>query len=89
MPQQQSSRPGSDRSARFECERATFESNKERLLEFEGQYVVIGGNEVLGTWPNREDALDAAHKQYATAPFMLKKILKEEPRRHFAHDLPR
>ncbi|MHC5542316.1 hypothetical protein ACYOEI_29180 [Singulisphaera rosea] len=76
-------------TAKFAREEAAFEAHRDEFLPFEGSFVVIKDDQVLGIWPDRAEALDAAHQRFGSAPFMVKQILKEEPIRRFSHDLPR
>jgi hypothetical protein len=71
-------------------EAEVYEARKAELLgESEGKWVVIGGDEVLGTWPTEAEAMDAGCEKYGSYPFLIRQITAEEPVCHFAHDLPR
>jgi hypothetical protein len=47
----------------LEKEVATYRRRLPKLLEHEGQFVLIKGNKVLGIWPDRESALIAGYKR--------------------------
>jgi hypothetical protein len=67
----------------------TYHSKREQLVsEFEGKFVVISGNEVLGTWSSYEDALTEGYKHYKLQPFLVKKIEGVERVLRFSRDLP-
>jgi hypothetical protein len=52
-----------------------------------GQFVAVVGNEILGAWPTREEALDAAVERAGDGPFMVRVVRAEEPVRRFSRDL--
>ena len=71
--------PGRPRGTRFERERATYEAHKAELLPFEGQFVVIQGEEIAGVWATYEAASEAAYRRYGLGRFMIKQIFAVEP----------
>ncbi len=59
----------------LERELATFEKNKPRLLwEHEGEFALVKGDVVLGTFDTFEKADDAGLGQFGTDPFLVKQI---------------
>jgi hypothetical protein len=61
--------------AAFETELNTFQKNLPSLLAHDGKFVVICGEEVLGTFDTYSDALSAGYAKYgATKPFLVQKI---------------
>jgi hypothetical protein len=62
----------------FEQERATYEKHKGELLQFEGRYVVIRGDEILGNYPTIAEAFSAGIKAYGPDQFFLHRISKDE-----------
>ncbi len=58
---------------------ATFEAHLPGWADREGEFVLIKGRDVLGFYPNREEALDAGYDQLGTGPFLIKQILADEP----------
>ena len=63
----------------FDRETRTYEREKCNLLAFEGQYVVILGDDILGHWQSREEAYRRGRRAYGRQPFMMKRISREEP----------
>lgn len=63
----------------FERERATYEANKAELLKFEGQFVVIRGDQILGHYGTTAEAFDAGLRAYGPEPFFLHHIVRDEP----------
>jgi hypothetical protein len=68
----------SDNPTMFEREQATYARRKSELLANEGQYVVIRGDEVLGTYPSATEAFDAGVRAYGPEPFFMHQIVREE-----------
>lgn len=63
----------------FETELKVYEREKERLLgEHEGQFVLIKGNDLVGTFVSDEDAIDADCQRFGNVPFLVKKIERIE-----------
>ncbi|MEJ7638822.1 MAG: hypothetical protein WKF75_12820 [Singulisphaera sp.] len=70
----------SPRLSTLEREWATYQSRKSELLEHHaGEHALIHGEEILGFFPSREDALKAAYKQVGFVPFLVHEILAVEP----------
>jgi hypothetical protein len=67
-----------------------YAANREALLrDHEGEWVVILGDEILGTWPTEEEAMDAGIAKYGAVSFMCRQITAEpDPVIYYAHDLP-
>jgi len=62
----------------FDRERRTYEREKQNLLQWEGEYVVICGNEILGHWPSLGEAYGAGRRTYGSRLFMLRPIERHE-----------
>ena len=62
----------------FDRERRTYEREKESLLQWEGEYVVICGDEVLGHWPSLSEAYRVGRQTYGSRLFMLRPIERHE-----------
>jgi hypothetical protein len=52
-----------------------------------GQFVAVVESDVLGVWPTREEALDAAVERAGEGPFMVRQVRAEEPICRFSRDL--
>lgn len=52
-----------------------------RLLAegYEGRWVLVKGEEIIGIWGTREEAFAAANKHYLMQPNLVKQILTHEP----------
>jgi hypothetical protein len=63
----------------FEKELATFEATKDRLLtEAGGHYVLIRGDEIVGTYESYNDAVDEGYRHFGNVPFLVKQIVPVE-----------
>ncbi len=57
----------------------TYEANKRELLQFEGQWVVIHGAEILGVRASYEEALRLGYERAGYVDFLAHQILAAEP----------
>ena len=72
----------------LKTELETYEREKERLLgESEGKYVLIRGEDVVGTWDTYEDAVKTGYSKFGLAPFLVKQIQRVERVCFFTRDL--
>jgi len=71
----------------LEQELATYREKLPELLEHRGKYVVICGKEVIGTFNDYEDALQAGYRQCGLDPFLVKKIEEVESVQNFTRDV--
>ena len=58
---------------------ATYQANKRELLRYEGQWVVIHGEQILGIRPSYEDALRLGYEWAGYVDFLAHQILANEP----------
>ena len=65
--------------SQFARERKTYEREKQNLLQWEGEYVVICGDEVLGHWPSLGEAYRIGRRTYGERLFMVRPIERHEP----------
>jgi hypothetical protein len=63
----------------FEKETETYRRLLPKLLNDEGKFVVIYGEELAGIWDTWEDALGEGYARYHQAHFMVKQICEVEP----------
>jgi len=57
----------------------TFEKHKQDLLgRWEGKYVLITGDNILGAYDSKLDAVAAGHQQIGARPFLVKKVERIE-----------
>lgn len=73
----------------LEKELKTYHSNKFRLQSenSSGGFVVINGNEILGVWRDRLDALKAGIEKYGNVPFLVKNIYDDDTKIYFSRNL--
>ena len=58
---------------------ATYQANKRQLLRYEGQWVVIQGEQILGIRPSYEEALHLGYERAGYVDFLAHQILASEP----------
>jgi hypothetical protein len=71
----------------LEQELQTYQRTLPDLFSHEGQFVVIAGDEVAGTWSTYREALQAGYDRYALRPFLVKQIRREEQPRVLLQDI--
>ena len=63
----------------FKEELGHFEEIKDRLLkEHEGQYALIKGHELIGTFSSSEEAYHQGIRTFKQEPFLIKHIIEKE-----------
>jgi hypothetical protein len=61
----------------LEQELATYEREKQDLLgRAEGKYVLIHGDEVIGTYDSEADAIAQGYRQFGNVAFLVKRIVE-------------
>lgn len=58
----------------LEKELATYKANLPTLLEKQGKYVLIHGEEVVETFAAYEDAIKDGYRRFRLEPFLVKQI---------------
>jgi len=58
----------------LEKELATYKNKLSQLMEQEGKYVLISGDEVIDTFTSYEDALKEGYNRFGLKPFLVKQI---------------
>ncbi|HEY9123258.1 MAG TPA: hypothetical protein PK252_02685 [Bacteroidales bacterium] len=72
----------------FEKELEIFKKIKADLLsQYSGGFVVIKGDEVLGVWQSRLDALKSGIDKYGDVPFLVKNINESDIVINFSRNL--
>ena len=57
-----------------------FETQKEALLKtHEGQFALVAGQKLIGTYTTEADAYEAGLGQFGNRPFLIRKIRSQEP----------
>jgi hypothetical protein len=71
---------GSDAPDLFKQEIAFFDQIKNSLLEkCGGQFVLIKGNQLVGTFTTFEEAYDKGVTEFGQEPFLIKQLVAQEP----------
>jgi hypothetical protein len=71
----------------FERELQTYERERQALLEHEGKFVVIKGDELLGVFDTYADALQSGYARWKLESFLVKQIAAVEQVLWFSRDL--
>jgi hypothetical protein len=61
----------------FQQELAVYNANLIELLPYAGRFVVIREQEIRGPFINPDQAWQAGHRRYGSAPFLVKQIRGE------------
>jgi hypothetical protein len=78
----------SDAANRLRRELAAFVAKLPELLKTHpGQFAAVVESEILGVWPTREEAVDAAVERAGEGPFMVRQVRSQEPTGRFSRDL--
>jgi hypothetical protein len=72
--------------SKLDQEIATYQRHLPELLEQQGKFVLIKGNEVAGTFDSYQDALTAGYQRFKLGSFLVKQISLTE-RVTFTRDL--
>ncbi len=76
------------RTVSLDREQAVYEANLPRWLqEHECAYVLIKGDEVVGFFGTRDEALDAGYARFGVVPLFVKQVLVSEPIYHIPNVL--
>jgi len=62
----------------LEAEVATYRRHHAELMAHEGQFVVIHGQEVIGTYPTLEAALTEGYERFPFEPFLARQIAAQD-----------
>lgn len=62
------------RNMALEKEIATYNARLAELIQHEGKYVLIHGEEVVDTYTSYEDAVKAGYNLFKLEPFLVKRI---------------
>jgi hypothetical protein len=72
----------------LEKELATYHAALMNLLDREGQFVVVHGEQVDGFWDSYEAALKEGYDRFGLDPFLVKKIQRIEPVHFITRGVP-
>ena len=65
-------------------EKNTYQKNKEQLLiDYEGKYVLIHKDKIIDVFSNQEDAIKEGYQKIGNKPFLVRQILRIEPKLNF------
>lgn len=70
----------------LEREIQTFREQLSTLLQNEGKFALVHGEDVAGFFETYEDAIKAGYEKYGLEPFLVKKIQAMEEVQHFTRD---
>ena len=74
----------SARPTQLDKELAFYGEQKDELLKHHfGQYVLIKGREIVGTFTKFEEAYEQGVKRFGTVPMLIKQVVSEEPVQKF------
>ena len=63
------------KTIKLEREIRTYKRNRKKLLrQHEGEFVLIKGKKIVGTYPREVDAIDAAYERFGYTTFFVRKI---------------
>jgi hypothetical protein len=69
-------------------ELATYEQHRSELLDAHaGQWVLIRGQEIAGTFDTQNDAIADGYRRFGNVPFLVKQILAVETPEFFTSNL--
>jgi hypothetical protein len=61
-------------------ELAFFDSKKDEWLQhYEGQFVLVKDDQLLGVFPSQSEAVQAGLSRLGNVPFLVKQVLQSEP----------
>src|SRR3954447_475879 len=76
------------RPASLNREQSTYEANLPHWLPgHEGEYVLIKGEEVLGFYEARDEALAVGYARFGVVPLLVKLVTPSEPAHHIPNIL--
>jgi hypothetical protein len=65
-----------------------FEANRAMLLgKARGEYALIHGDELIGTFVSKEDAINAGYEKFGNTPFLVKLITEVDEVLNFTSNL--
>ena len=71
----------------LEKEQSIFEQKLPELLKsHSGKFVLIKGNQVIGTYTDIDDALNIGYEKFKTEPFFVRQILAIQQPLNFANN---
>ena len=63
----------------LDAELQTYERNRESLLgSAQGKFVLIKGDQIVGVYESKMDAINQGYRQLGHVPFLVKQVLKIE-----------
>jgi hypothetical protein len=71
----------------LEQEMRTYQRELPNLLQHEGKFALVHGDEVAGPYDTYQDALKAGYEKYDLKPFLVKCIQAIEQVQYFTRDL--
>jgi hypothetical protein len=74
--------------ALLDTELKTYDQQRSRLLSaYEGKYVLIHGDQVVGAYESKMDAIMLGYQKFGNVPFLVKQVLRVETPMEFTSSL--
>jgi hypothetical protein len=72
----------------LEQELKTFKDKKQELLrQYNGKYVLIKGDQVIGIFESEKDAIGTGIQKFGNVPFLVKKVEEVEQSQNYTSNL--
>ena len=72
----------------LEKELETYKQHRDQLLATaEDKFVLVHGDEIVGTYEAEEDAIAEGYKQFGNVPFLVRRVLRIEIPKYFVSGL--
>ncbi len=72
----------------LDAETATFQEHRDELLgSAEGKFVLVKGEQVVGVYDSKRDAITEGYRRFGNTPFLVKQVLKVETPQNFVSQL--
>lgn len=70
------------------AELETYERHRDELLgKSEGKFALIHGNQIVGIFDSKKDAIEQGYERFGNIPFLVKQIVKVETPQNFVSNL--
>lgn len=73
--------------AELKTELETYKKHLQGLMASQGKFVVVHGENILGTFDTYADALKAGYEKVGVKPFLVKRISQDETLAHFSREV--
>lgn len=74
--------------ALLDTELRTSDQHRDRLIgSAEGTFALVRGDEIVGIYDSKMDAVAAGYPRFGTVAFLVKQIVRIDPPQHFASNI--